>query len=180
MTISNNSMMASQVYANKNTQSQSGASGYASQGASADFSAIAQQLMSTMDTNKSGSVDKAEFSQAAQALAKNANNSSSSSVDNAFAKMDTNGDGQITSDEMMSAMKQATSQNATQQTHHHHHSSASATNTAASQAGQSSSTTQASSAMTEMQKNLFNKIMSAYGTSTPATSAATTNTNLSA
>lgn len=176
MTVSGSSMMASQVYANRNVQAQSGASGYASQGASADFSAIAQQLMSTMDTNKSGSIDKAEFSQAAQALAKNANNSSSSNVDAAFGKMDANGDGQISSDEMMAALKQASTQ--TQGKHHHgghHHTDTSASNST-SQSTQTNSSTQASN-VSDLQKSLFNKIMATYGTSA---STIGTSTNISA
>jgi len=177
MTVNSNAMMASyasQVNSNSNVQAQSSASGYASQGVSADFSAIAQQLMSTMDTNKSGSIDKAEFSQAAQALAKNANNSSSSSVDTAFAKIDANGDGSISSDEMMNAMKQASAQTQTKKHHHHHHADVSASDTA-TQTEQLSK--QASSPANEIQKNLFNKIMAAYGNPTAATGMTT---NLSA
>lgn len=177
MTVNGSSMMASQVYANKNVQAQSGASGYASQGASADFSAMAQQLMSTMDTNKSGSIDKAEFSQAAQALAKNASNSSSSSIDTAFSKIDANGDGQISSDEMMNAMKQASAQTQAQKQHHHHHHHADANGSSSSQAAQSNSSVQASSSANEMQKSLFNKIMAAYGSTTATTGSMT---NLSA
>ncbi len=153
---------------NMGIQSQSGASGYAPTQGAGQTQAV-QQLMSTMDTNKSGSIDKAEFSQASQTLAKNASNASSSSIDAAFGKIDTNGDGQISADEFMSAMKQATAQNETQKPHHHHHhhSEASASNSSVPQTDQSSSPTQASSSMNEMQKNLFNKIISAYGTSTP-------------
>ena len=123
--------MASQKYANRDVQAQSGASGTwngASQGAGMDFSAIAQQLMTTTDTNKSGTLDKAEFSQAAQALAKNSGKTDTSGIDAAFAKMDANGDGSISSDEMLNAIKQATTQTQAQKTHHHHHqASASAT-----------------------------------------------------
>lgn len=162
MTVNGSSMMASQAYANRNVQAQSGASGYASQGASADFSAMAQQLMSTIDTNKSGSIDKTEFSQAAQALAKNANSSSSSNIGTAFAKMDTNDNGQINSDEMMAAMKQAMAQ--TQGKHHRHQADVSASaSDSTSQSTQTNSSTQTS--MNDLQKSLFNKIMSAYGNS---------------
>lgn len=175
MTVSNsNSAMASQVYANREVQAQSSASGYApTQGMdpSQALGAMAQQFMSTMDTNKSGTIDKAEFSQAAQALAKSASNtSSSSSIDAAFGKIDSNGDGQISSDEFMSAMKQATAQNETQKPHHHghhHHSESSTSNSSAPQSEQSSSPAQEAPQMSAMQKTLFNKIMAAYGTSTP-------------
>lgn len=168
MTVSNNSMMASQVYANRDVQAQSGASGYSptqSTDSTQALSAMAQQFMSTMDTNKSGSIDKAEFSQAALALANNASKTtspSSSSIDAVFGKMDSNGDGQISSDEMMAAMKQATAQTQGKHHHGHHHADASSSS-------QSGSSTQETPQMSAMQKNLFNKIMAAYGTSTPAT-----------
>lgn len=175
MTVNGNSMMASyasQVYSNKNVQSQSGASGYASTGstdAPQSFDAIAQQLMSALDTNKSGSIDKTEFSQAAQALSNNSANSSK--VDAAFAKVDQNGDGQISSDEFLSAMKQA----ATAQTQkHHHHRSAENTANSSAQSNQSNAST---SSLSDMQKNLLTKIMAAYGNSTAAIG---TTTNLSA
>lgn len=171
------SLMASQ-YTNSNVQAQSGASGYASQGTSADFSAMAQQFMSTMDTNKSGFVDKAEFSQAAQALAQNTNNSSSSNVNAAFAKIDTNGDGQISSDEMMAALKQASTQTQGKHHHgHHHHSSDASASTATSQSTPTDSSTQAST-MSDVQKSLFNKIMAAYGNSALSLSTGTATTTV--
>lgn len=175
MTVNGNSMMASyasQVYSNKNVQSQSGASGYASTGgtdAPQSFDAITQQLMSALDTNKSGSIDKTEFSQAAQALSNNSANSSK--VDAAFTKVDQNGDGQISSDEFLSAMKQAAT--AQTQKHHHHRS---AENTANSSAPSNQSNDSVSS-LSDMQKSLLTKIMAAYGNSTATTG---TTTNLSA
>jgi hypothetical protein len=164
MTVNGSSMMASQVYTNSKVQAQSGASGTwtgAAQSSSIDFSTMAQQLMSTMDTNKNGSIDKAEFSKAAQALAKNANNSSSSNIDAVFGKMDTNGDGQINSDEMMAAMKQASAQ--TQGKHHHgHHRTEASASDSSSPSTQTNTSTQAST-MSDLQKSLFSKIMAAYG-----------------
>ena len=177
MTVNGSSIMASQAYTSSNVQAQSGASGYASQGSSVDYSAMAQQLMTTMDSNKNGTIDKTEFSQAAQALAKNANNSSSSNVDAAFAKMDTNGDGQISSDEMLAAMKQASAQ--TQGKHHHgghHHTDTSAsTSDSTVQSTQASASTQPTT-MSNLQKSLFNKIMAAYGNSALSLSTGTSTT----
>jgi glucan biosynthesis protein len=176
MTVNGSSIMASQAYTSSNVQAQSGASGYASQGSSVDYSAMAQQLMTTMDTNKNGTIDKTEFSQAAQALAKNANNSSSSNVDAAFAKMDTNGDGQISSDEMLAALKQASTQ--TQGKHHHgghHHTDTDASTSASdstAQSTQANASTQPST-MSNLQKSLFNKIMAAYGSSALSLSSGT-------
>lgn len=162
MTINGNSMMASyvsQVYSNKNVQSQSGTDSTQS------FDEIAQQLMSALDTNGSGAIDKTEFSQAAQALSRNTANADS--VDAAFSKVDQNGDGQISSDEFLSAMKQASVQ--AQKHHHGHHRSA--TNA-------SETTSNQSSPLNEMQKTLLTRIMAAYGSnSAPATG---TTTNLSA
>ena len=174
MTVSNNSMIASQMYANKDVQAQSGASGTwtgASQSTTMDFSAIAQQLMSAIDANKSGTLDKTEFSQAAQTLAKSSGKTDTSGVDTAFSKMDSNGDGSISSDEMLNAIKQATNQAQTQKKHHHQQAKNATDGT--SQVAQANSSTQASSPANEMQKNLFNKIMAAYGSSTTTAGANT-------
>lgn len=64
-----------------------------------------------MDTDGNGTVDSAEFSAAAQALASNSNSSSSSSSSNStsvtdiFNKLDSNGDGGLSTDEFMAALK---------------------------------------------------------------------------
>lgn len=169
MTINSNSMMASQMYANKNVQAQSGASGYASQGtdATSSFDAIAQQLMSTLDTNKNGTIDKTEFSQAAQALAQNST-ANTNNVDSAFGKIDKNGDSNISANELMNVLQQ--SLNETQKKHHQHQA-----NTANTTSPATSSNESATSASTnDMQKVLFNKIMAAYS-STPTISGSTTN-----
>ncbi|MFA6144587.1 MAG: EF-hand domain-containing protein [Sulfurimonas sp.] len=182
MTVNSNAMMASyasQINSNTNSnskvQSQSGASGTwtgNTQSTSPDFSAIAQQFMALLDTNKSGSIDKTEFSQAAQALSKNSANSTQ--VDNAFSKIDGNSDSQISSDEMLTALKDAmTAQAQTQKGHHQHQASANPADLT-SQLTQSTTSTQQSSPANEMQKVLFNKIMAAYGSST-ATTGSTTN-----
>lgn len=169
MTVNSNTMMASQMYANKNVQAQSGASGYASQStdATSSFDAIAQQLMSTLDTNKNGTIDKTEFSQAAQALAQNST-ANTSNTDSAFGKLDKNGDSSISADELMNAIKQAV--NDTQKKHHRHQ--ASTANTTSSATSSNESATSAST--NDMQKVLFNKIMAAYS-STPTVSGSTTN-----
>ena len=184
MTVNSNAMMASyasQINSNTNSnnkvQSQSGASGTwtgNTQSTSPDFSAIAQQFMALLDTNKSGSIDKTEFSQAAQALSKNSANSTQ--VDNAFSKIDGNSDSQISSDEMLKALKDAITaqaQTQTQKGHHHHQASVNPADLT-SQLTQSTTSTQESSPANEMQKVLFNKIMAAYGSST-ATTGSTTN-----
>ena len=74
---------------------------------------MAQQLLSSLDTDGNGSVDSAEFSAAAQALASDSNSSasnsgsstSSTSATDIFAKLDSNGDGGLSTDEFMSALK---------------------------------------------------------------------------
>lgn len=175
MTISGNSAMSSyvsQVYSNKNVQSQSGASGYASTGstdATQSFDAIAQQLMSALDTNNNGTIDKTEFSQAAQALANNT--ADTTKVDTAFSTADQNGDGQISSDEFLNALKQASAQ--THKQHHHKP----AADTAASQTSQSATPSDSALSLSQMQKNLLSKILAAYGNSTTTTGSTT---NLSA
>ena len=175
MTVSNNFMMAQQLYANKEGQSKRDVIDSSSdQGANAvaSFSDIAQQMLSILDTNKSGSIDKAEFSQVAQALAKNSGKTDTSGVNAAFAKADSNNDEQISSDEFLNALKQAAEQ--TQKKHHGHQQHFDAT---ASNALPQTESMQVSSQMNTMQKNLLDKIMAAY--STPATVPGST-TNISA
>lgn len=172
MTISGNSAMSSyvsQVYSNKNVQSQSGASGTWTDNSAQSFDAIAQQLMSALDTNNNGTIDKTEFSQAAQALSNNTVDSTK--VDTAFSKSDQNGDGQISSDEFLNALKQASAQ-----TQKQHHKPAADTANSTSQTSQSTPSDSALS-LTQMQKNLLSKIIAAYGNSTTTTG---TTTNLSA
>jgi Ca2+-binding EF-hand superfamily protein len=175
MTVSNNFMMAQQLYANKEGESKRGLSdNSADQGANpiASFSDIAQQMMSRLDTNKSSSIDKSEFSQAAQALAKSSGKTDTTGIDAAFANADSNNDGQISSDEFMNALKLVTEQ--MQKKHHDHQRN---TNAAASNALEQAQSTQPSQQMNGLQKNLLSKIMAAY--STPATLIGST-TNISA
>lgn len=69
------------------------------------FEEMAQQLLSSIDTNNSGAIDKAEFSAAAKALASNSSSNSNSSTTDAFNKLDSNSDGSLSTDELMSALK---------------------------------------------------------------------------
>ncbi|MDD5211459.1 MAG: EF-hand domain-containing protein [Sulfuricurvum sp.] len=171
MTVSNNSMLASQLYANKEGQCKRGASDCSpdkSTEVAASFSDIAMQMMAILDTNKSGSIDKSEFSQAAQALAKSSGKTDTSGVDTAFTKADSNNDGQISSDEFMNALKQAADQ--TQKKHHRHQQQPDVT---ASNILPQAESNQPSSPMNEGQKNLLNKIMAAYSTPTTVTGSTT-------
>lgn len=171
MTVSNNFMMAQQLYANKEGQSKNQVNDHsADQGADAvaSFSDIAQQMLSILDTNKSGSIDKSEFSQAAQALAKSSGKSDTTGIDAAFAKADSNNDGQISSDEFLNALKLAADQ--TQKKHHGHQRHS---DTTASNVLPQAESTQPSSPMNVMQKNLLDKIMAAYSTSTTVTGSTT-------
>jgi hypothetical protein len=167
MTVTNNFMAAQQLYANKEGQSKRGMSDSSpDQGIDsvASFSDIAQQMLSLLDTNKSGSIDKAEFSQVAQALAKSSGKTDTSGVDAAFAKADANNDGQISSDEFLNALKQAAEQMQKKQHGHQQHFDATASN-----ALPQTESIQPSSPMDLMQKNLLNKSMAAYSTPTTAT-----------
>ncbi|MCX6076517.1 MAG: EF-hand domain-containing protein [Campylobacterales bacterium] len=73
-----------------------------------NFEDMAQQLISALDTNSNGSIDKAEFTAAAQALASNSGSSASDSstkAADAFSKLDTNSDGSMSSEELIAALK---------------------------------------------------------------------------
>lgn len=66
-----------------------------------NFEEMAKELLSSMDSDGSGSIDKAEFSAAAQSMA----SESSSTVSDVFSKLDSNSDGSMSSEELMSALK---------------------------------------------------------------------------
>lgn len=169
MTVSNNTMMAQQIHANKEGQCKRGTGDCSSDQSSdiaASFSEIAQQMLAILDTNKSGSIDKSEFSLAAQALAKSSGKTDTSGIDAAFARADPNNDGQISSDEFMNALQQAADQ--TQKKRHRHHSDATASNRLLQ-----AESTQSSSPMNEMQKNLLDRIMAAYSEPTAVTGSTT-------
>jgi len=62
---------------------------------------FAEELLTSMDSNSSGSVDSAEFSSAALSLS---GSSDTSSVTKAFAALDTNQDGVVSIDELTSSI----------------------------------------------------------------------------
>lgn len=101
MTVSSNYSSAYSSYSSSGTAS-------SKQTDRPSFEDLAKELLSSMDTNNSGSIDSAEFSTAAQALASNSNSSSpssSSSTTDAFNKLDTNSDSNLSTDELMAALK---------------------------------------------------------------------------
>ena len=167
MTVSNSFIQAQQLYANKEGQSKRNVGDNSSDQSAnqiASFNDIAQQMLSLLDTDKGGSIDKTEFSQAAQAIAKISRNADTTGVDAAFAKADTNNNGQISSDEFMNALKLAADQIQKKHHSHKHHSS--------NMLPQAESALP-SSTMDTIQKNLLAKIMDAYTNPTSATGSTT-------
>ncbi|MFY9142134.1 EF-hand domain-containing protein [Sulfuricurvum sp.] len=76
-----------------------------------NFEDMAKQLLSSMDSDSSGTIDSAEFSAAAQALASNSSSSTtsnSSSENDTFNTLDSNSDGSLSTDEFMTALKNMT------------------------------------------------------------------------
>jgi Ca2+-binding EF-hand superfamily protein len=170
MTINGGSLWAASTHSYGSVQGQSGASGTAQ----ADYSAVMQQagnnLLTALDTDKSGTIDKAEFSQAAQALAQKTGNTYN--ADSAFSTIDSNSDGSISADELMSALKQAQSQQLS--SHHHHKMDTTASSQQSSiltDSAQTADTTQIT--LSKMQTALLKRVMSAYNNSS-ATSSSTT------
>jgi hypothetical protein len=141
---------------NSRVQSQSAASGMPPE--SGAFGSMMQgfgsQLMSQLDANNNGSIDKAEFSNAAKQLAKSA----STSANNAFSSIDANKDGSIDANELMNVLKQALTKQK---------SDAIAARLQNSNVTQTSENTQASN-KNNMQSILMKSILSAYGTSNTA------------
>ena len=68
-----------------------------------DFEKMAQELLTSMDTDNNGSIDKTEFSTAVQAL--DSSSSSSKSATDIFNTLDANSDGSMSSEELMTALK---------------------------------------------------------------------------
>jgi hypothetical protein len=171
MNINSGSLWATptQSYGSSSVQGQSGASGTAQ----TDYSTVMQQagnsLIATLDTDKSGTIDKAEFSQAAQALAEKTGKTYN--ADTAFSAIDKNSDGSISADELLNALKQAQSQ----QSHGHHPSKIDATASALQSATDSAQTADSSTqtSLSKMQTALLQRIMAAY-TSNSTSSNSTT------
>ncbi|ADR33700.1 EF-Hand, Calmodulin [Sulfuricurvum kujiense DSM 16994] len=97
--------VSSQSYGNT-VQRQSGACGTASTDYTSMLQKASDTLMSTSDTDKSGTIDKAEFRQAAQALTEKTGKTYND-ADTVFNSIDINTDGAISSDELMKALQQS-------------------------------------------------------------------------
>ena len=95
MTVNSNSSVYS-------SYSSSGVSS-SSQRVKPDFEKMAQELLTSMDTDSNGSIDKTEFSTAVQAL--DSSSSSSKSATDIFNTLDANSDGKMSSEELMAALK---------------------------------------------------------------------------
>ncbi|DAB27876.1 MAG: hypothetical protein A2513_10180 [Sulfurimonas sp. RIFOXYD12_FULL_33_39] len=67
-----------------------------------NFEEMANELLSSMDSDSNGSIDKAEFSAAAK---NTASQSDDTSLDDIFSLLDTDGSGSMSSEELMSALK---------------------------------------------------------------------------
>lgn len=166
--------VASQSYGKSNVQGQSGASGTAS----ADYTSMLQQasetLMSTLDTDKSGTIDKAEFSQAEQALA-DKTGKSYNDAGSVFGSVDSNNDGAISADELMKALQQSQSQQAQGNGHHHHHKMAATDTSAQATTGsaQASTASEETLSLSKMQSALLQRVMAAYSSNSPASSSTT-------
>lgn len=107
-------MTVSSNYTNAYSSYSSSATSSTKQTDKPSFEDLAKELLSSMDTDNSGSIDSAEFSAAAQALASNSSSSSStsssstdssSSTTDTFNTLDTNSDGSLSTDELMAALE---------------------------------------------------------------------------
>ncbi|WP_345992532.1 EF-hand domain-containing protein [Sulfurimonas sp. HSL-1716] len=160
----NSSMQAN--YANiLNTQNQNKID---TSSAAANFNTMMQQLsnqlISSLDTNKDGSIDKTEFSAAAKQLSQD-----SASLDSVFNSVDLNADGKIDATELMNALEK-TAQN---RQHKHAHlrdkanGTASESNELSMQQNSATQTAQNASSQNDngLQSILMKNILSAYSVS---------------
>lgn len=141
-------------------QSQSGASSVAPSGFGSMMQQVSDQLLSSLDTNSNGSIDKVEFSNAAQQLAQSA--TSSTDLDKIFSAIDKNSDGSIDSKELEQALLQSSAKNKAHGKHKHHNPLQDLT---APQAAQTTQSTSSQSASNDLQSILMKNILSAYNTS---------------
>lgn len=93
MTISSNSLYGTSSYASYRSSTTNSTS---------SSSSFAEALLTSLDSDGSGSIDSTEFSSAALALA----NGDQSVVDNAFSSLDSNQDGTVSTDELSSLFEQ--------------------------------------------------------------------------
>lgn len=169
MTISGGASWAasSQSYGKGSVQGQSGASGSASTDYTSMLQQAADSLMSTLDTDKSGTIDKAEFSKAAQALSEKTGKTYND-AGSVFGSIDSNNDGAISADELMKALQQSQSK----QAHGgHHRPKPEALDLPSESSAQSSS--EETLSLSKMQSALLQRVMAAYSTNS-ATSSSTT------
>lgn len=161
---------ATQSYGKGSIQGQSGASGTAS----SDYTSLLQQatdtLMSSLDSDKSGTIDKAEFSQAAQALSEKTGKTYND-AGSVFGSIDSNTDGSISADELMKALQQSQGKHA-----HggHHRPKPEALDTTAQSTTDTTESASQESSLSKMQTALLARVMAAYSTNSAATSSSTT------
>lgn len=164
---------SSQSYGKSGVQSQSGASG------KADYTSMLQAatdtLMSTLDTDKSGTVDKAEFSQAAQALA-DKTGKTYNDADTVFGSIDSNNDGAISADELMKALQKSQETQAHGGHHRHKPEALDTSAQALSQPDTAQTSSEETASLSKMQMALLQRVMAAY--STNAATASTSSTTL--
>lgn len=162
---------ATQSYGKGSIQGQSGASGTAS----SDYTSLLQQatdtLMSSLDSDKSGTIDKAEFSQAAQALSEKTGKTYND-AGSVFGSIDSNTDGSISADELMKALQQSQGKHA--HGGHHRPKPEALDTTAQSTTNTTQNTSEESSSLSKMQTALLARVMAAYSTNSTATSSSTT------
>ena len=96
MTLSSNSLYGASLGATY---------GYGTKNSATSESSFAEALLTSMDSDSSGSIDSAEFSSAALALSI----SDESAISSAFTAMDSDGDGSVSFDELNSTLAQMSS-----------------------------------------------------------------------
>lgn len=172
MTINGGTAWAATVqsYGKGSVQDQSGAS----QSASTDYTSMFQQatdmLLSSLDSDKSGTIDKAEFSQAAQALSEKTGKTYND-ANSVFGSIDSNSDGAISADELMKALQQSKGKHA--HGGHHRPKPDVLDTTAQSATAETAQSTSEESSLSKIQMALLERVMAAYSTDNAASSSKT-------
>lgn len=171
MTINGGSAWATSSQSNRVGCAQ-GQSGANSTDSTDNFTSMMKQmtdmLVSTLDTNKDGAIDKTEFSQASQALSQKTGNAYD--ANSAFSAIDKNGDQSMSVDELLNALKQS-------QAKHGHGNQHKTDSTEASEVAQQLSQATAApddSSSSKIQSALLQRILSAYSSDSSTATASTT------
>ncbi len=174
MTINSGSVWATSThsYGLNGSQNQTGGSSTITGDYASMMQNAVETLISAIDTDKSGTVDKTEFSQAAQALAEKTGKSYND-ADTAFTRIDSNSDGSVSADELLKALQEARNQKKAHHAHRPPNTEATESSAQPLNAQTEESGSDKTVSLSRMQSALLQRVMEAYSSNGAAGSSTT-------